>query len=310
MLYSGTIQVADVMVAINTTGRNSVNVTWTAAQVNDVTTRVSGTRLQYRIGTSGAFTDVASTEYLTTLNGTASAQTFSSIALPSGVNNQSAVQLRWVYYDSSGSGGRDRIRIDDITVASSPAVTTYTVTYNGNGSTSGTAPTDGSSPYNSGATVTVLGNTGSLTKTGYTFGGWNTAADGSGTDRAASSTFAIGANTTLYAKWTPVYTVTYNGNGNTGGSAPTDSGTYANGATVTVLANTGSLTKTGYTFAGWNTQADGLGTDRAATGSATFTMGSANVTLYAKWTINSYTLTYDGNSSTGGTAPVDGSSPL
>jgi len=53
---------------------------------------------------------------------------------------------------------------------------------------------------------------------------------------------------------------------------------------VTVLGNTGSLVKTSYSFDGWNTQSDGLGTDYNASGSDSFTMGSANVTLYAKWT--------------------------
>ncbi|OGS97888.1 MAG: hypothetical protein A3H99_12650 [Gallionellales bacterium RIFCSPLOWO2_02_FULL_59_110] len=77
---------------------------------------------------------------------------------------------------------------------------TYTVTYNGNTNTGGTAPTDGSSPYVSGATVTVLG-VGTLTKTGNTFAGWNTAADGSGTSYAAAATFVIAADTTLYAQW-------------------------------------------------------------------------------------------------------------
>jgi len=80
--------------------------------------------------------------------------------------------------------------------------TTHTVTYNGNGNDSGTAPTDSSSPYADGATVTVLGNTGTLAKDGYTFAGWNTKADGSGTDYAAAATFVISADTVLYAKWT------------------------------------------------------------------------------------------------------------
>ena len=78
---------------------------------------------------------------------------------------------------------------------------TYTVTYNGNGKTSGSVPTDASSPYNSGSTVTVKGNTGSLAKTGYTFAGWNTAANGTGTYYAPGATFSITANTTLYAIW-------------------------------------------------------------------------------------------------------------
>jgi uncharacterized repeat protein (TIGR02543 family) len=165
----------------------------------------------------------------------------------------------------------------------------YTVTYNANATlTSGSAPTDSSSPYASGATVTVLGNAGSMVRSGYTFSGWNTAANGSGTSYSAGNTFTISQNTTLYAQWTAsaTYTVTYHDNGSTGGTVPVDSGTYANGATVTVLANTGSLVKSGYAFAGWNTQADGNGISYAATGSAQFTMGSANVDLYAVWTQN------------------------
>ncbi|MCX6156611.1 MAG: InlB B-repeat-containing protein [Ignavibacteriae bacterium] len=79
------------------------------------------------------------------------------------------------------------------------------------------------------------------------------------------------------------YTVTYNGNSSTGGSVPVDGNNYAVGSTVTVLSNSGSLVKTGYTFQGWNTKADGSGTPYA-TGS-TFTIGAYNVMLYARWTV-------------------------
>jgi uncharacterized repeat protein (TIGR02543 family) len=84
----------------------------------------------------------------------------------------------------------------------------------------------------------------------------------------------------------PTYTITYNGNANTGGTVPTDDNKYAQGATVTVKANTGTLVRTGYTFGGWNTLANGSGNSYAASGSATFIMGSANVTLYGTWTQN------------------------
>jgi uncharacterized repeat protein (TIGR02543 family) len=79
-------------------------------------------------------------------------------------------------------------------------ITCYGVTYDGNNATSGTVPTD-ATDYESGTTVTVLDNTGSLARTGYTFGGWNTKADGSGTDYAPGATFAISSSVTLYAKW-------------------------------------------------------------------------------------------------------------
>jgi len=96
-----------------------------------------------------------------------------------------------------------QIKIDDISWTPFAGASTYSVTYNGNGSTGGTVPTDATA-YNSGDSVTVLGNTGSLVRTGFTFAGWNTAADGSGTDRAAGATFSITTNTTLYAKWTAI----------------------------------------------------------------------------------------------------------
>jgi uncharacterized repeat protein (TIGR02543 family) len=88
------------------------------------------------------------------------------------------------------------------TIIASFEINNYTVVYDGNGSTSGTVPTDASSPYDYNSTVTVLDNTGLLAKTGYSFVGWNTAADGNGTDYSSTATFAMGdANVTLYAKW-------------------------------------------------------------------------------------------------------------
>ena len=70
--------------------------------------------------------------------------------------------------------------------------------YNGNGNEGGSAPA--SATYAPGATVTVSGNTGSLVKTGYSFNGWNTAADGSGTSYAPAATFNITAPTVLYGE--------------------------------------------------------------------------------------------------------------
>ena len=78
-----------------------------------------------------------------------------------------------------------------------------------------------------------------------------------------------------------VYTVTYNANGATGGAVPVDSAQYKEGQKVTILGNTGTLVRTGYTFADWNTASGGTGTNYAA--GSTFTMGSGNVILYAKW---------------------------
>ena len=98
-----------------------------------------------------------------------------------------------------GQGDGDGVFLDMV----SAQVTTYTMTYAGNGNTSGIVPVD-ANPYADSATVTVLGNTGALAKTGSTFDGWNTQADGLGTSYAAADPLTITADTTLYAKWTAV----------------------------------------------------------------------------------------------------------
>ena len=77
---------------------------------------------------------------------------------------------------------------------------TYSISYNGNGNTTGTIPVDNIS-YLAGTSVTVLDQN-TLAREGYTFIGWNTASDGSGTNYATSSALTMPVNgITLYAKW-------------------------------------------------------------------------------------------------------------
>ena len=89
---------------------------------------------------------------------------------------------------------------------------------------------------------------------------------------------------------TPTYSVTYDGNGHTDGTVPTDANTYESTEEVTVLGNTGSLVKMqdgiSLFFEGWNISADGSGnggTDYKE--SDTFDMGDENITLYAQWSV-------------------------
>lgn len=77
----------------------------------------------------------------------------------------------------------------------------------------------------------------------------------------------------------PVSQITYAGNGATGGSAPTDPAYYVHGARVRVLYN--GFSRTGHSFIGWNTSADGSG--RKYRPSDELTMGASNITLYAQW---------------------------
>ncbi|MFB9754908.1 S-layer homology domain-containing protein [Paenibacillus hodogayensis] len=161
--------------------------------------------------------------------------------------------------------------------------------YDGNDSTDGTLPSH-VSLHNVGETVTVLGNTGELVKTGFKFGGWNTAANVTGTTYAPGDSVTLTQSLKLFAIWKPIGTVTYVGNGSTGGTVPVDSTQYDPGQSAIVADNSGSLTRTGYTFAGWNTSPIGLGTPYSP-GSALPLTG--NATLYAVWLpLPSYTVSY------------------
>ncbi|MBO7637418.1 MAG: InlB B-repeat-containing protein, partial [Treponema sp.] len=112
-------------------------------------------------------------------------------------------------------------------------------------------------------------------KDGYRFMGWYS-------DSALTSQFsfntAITANTTLYASWKKVFTITYNANGGTGEITQQ---TLLEGDEITLRGNT--FTRTDYGFACWNTSSDGSGDryDDRETLTPTDSM-----TLYAQWGMN------------------------
>ena len=156
----------------------------------------------------------------------------------------------------------------------------YTVAFNANGG-SGSM---GSQAMTYGTSAALTAN--AFTRTGYTFAGWSTKADGSGTAYADGQsvknlTTTDGATITLYAQWEPIaYTIAFDGNGGEG--APSSiAATYDVAETVPDDAPA----RSGYAFTGWNTAADGSGTAYAAGDellNLTSTAG-ATVTLYAQW---------------------------
>lgn len=182
----------------------------------------------------------------------------------------------------------------------SPTGIPYPITYFGNGNTAGSAPAAGS--YTSGGAPYTVAARGSLVKSGSTFGGWNTAADGSGTPYAVGSTYALPANLNLYAMWGTSYAVTYNVNGGVAGASPPASGSFVTNSGGYTILGQGSYTKAGSVFAGWNTAAAGTGT---AWNPGNVYQVPAAVTLYAQWG-TAYTITYNGNLSTSGTVPSNG----
>jgi uncharacterized repeat protein (TIGR02543 family) len=156
------------------------------------------------------------------------------------------------------------------------APNSYTISFNTNG---GSAISNVTQNYN-----TTIASAPSTTQTGYTFCGWYSDV---GLTTAVSFPYTILANATLYAKWNiNSYTINFNSNGGTAVANIIQSYN-------TTIPSALSTTKTGYTFAGWYSDA-GLTTAV----SFPYTM-LANATLYAKWSINSYTISFNAN---GGTA--------
>jgi len=164
------------------------------------------------------------------------------------------------------------------------SVTTYTVSFNANGG-SGSVQ---SITVDSGSSITLPDGSG-LSRTGYTFGGWNTNTAGTGTNYSADASYTVTGNVTLYAMWIPIYTVTFNANG---GSGTAPAAQTANSGSSITLPDGSGLSRTDYTFGGWNTNTAGTGTNYSADSSYTVTQ---NITLYAKWTLNPYTVTFNSN---------------
>lgn len=129
---------------------------------------------------------------------------------------------------------------------------------------------------------------------GYTFAGWTTSPDGSGTKYAPGASWTANGTLTLYAQWTPGEAgLTYDGNGATGGKTDPQNG--VTDQKVNVRQN--GFTRDGYTFVTWNTQADCRG--KAVNPGDKWTLQGSS-TLYACWAGVAQTLTYHGNGATGG----------
>ncbi|MFT3980902.1 MAG: choice-of-anchor D domain-containing protein [Ferruginibacter sp.] len=162
----------------------------------------------------------------------------------------------------------------------------YTVTYDGNGSDGGTVPTDASSPYTSGATVTVKAP-GTMTRTGFTFAGWDVNNDGTADyTGSGSETFTISANTVLKAVWTANagYTITV---------TQATGGTIAPGTQTGIVSGSNSSAFTAaptscYDFTSWTID----GTANASTANPyTFTNVTANHTITAVYTLKTFGIT-------------------
>ena len=168
---------------------------------------------------------------------------------------------------------------------------TYSVVYNANRGTGSTS----TSTHKYGVEKAL--STNGFSRVGYTFEGWNTKPDGSGTNYSNNQlvtnlTSVDKATVTLYAKWKPVsYSISYNLNG----------GTASNVTSYNVETATFTLknpTKAGYTFTGWtgsngNVPQTSVSIAKGSTGNKSYT---------ANWKVNNYTVSFNPN---GGTVAIN-----
>ena len=187
--------------------------------------------------------------------------------------------VRWnTAADGSGTGynaGQSYSANEGRTLYAIWSPNTFAVSYNANGG-SGTTENQ-TKTYGQDLTLQANGFT---PPAGHHFAEWNTASDRSGTSYAAGGTYTANAAATLYAIWEPdTYTVSFHPNGADGGAQEPQTKTY--GARL-VIAGCG-YTRTGYSFAEWNTAADGTGTSYPA---GSYYETNEPVTLYAIWTKN------------------------
>ena len=176
------------------------------------------------------------------------------------------------------------------------------LTYDGNGATGGkTDPQNGVTDQK----VNVRQN--GFTRDGYTFVRWDTQADCRGRAVNPGDKWTLQGSSTLYACWAGVaQTLTYHGNGATGGNTAAQSG--HTGDELTTNAN--GFTRDGYTFVRWDTAKDGSGIayGEGKNGVSQYVMKPAGNDLYAIWKANPATIQYrnDWPNTTGSTPDTTG----
>lgn len=184
----------------------------------------------------------------------------------------------------------------NVTVTANWTGNTYTVKYNANGGTGTTASS--SHVYGTAKALTANG----FTRTGYSFTGWNTAANGTGTsysDKQSISTLTTGSEIELFAQWgQATYQVVFNTQGGIITSGNFDPKTYTIGAGYTLP--TGTITKSGYVFLGWSKNSAATSATYSNGQSGTTDLGTTGttVTLYAIWRAKKFTIKYNANNGT------------
>jgi hypothetical protein len=192
------------------TNSNTATVTLTVTPVNTPTitahpasaTVTEGVAATFNVTASGA----APLSYQWYQNNAAiGGATASSYSTPATTTNDSGKPFKVTVSNAYGAATSS---VATLTVNAAPTGgggATYTVTYDANGATGGTAPA--AQTKTNDVALILASNSGNLARDGFTFAGWNTAGNGSGTDYAEGASYTANAAVTLCAKWAADFTV-------------------------------------------------------------------------------------------------------
>ncbi len=274
----------------------------------DFTTGDNAEEFRFRIGTntteayvsSATFSDIRLVEKTDYNLGLTISAAEKAVAFNEAGYGELAVATREGYvFDGWYTGTGEKItastpvKSENIAVYSNWVANQYTVSFNSN---TGEGSMDAvNHAYDE--EFTLPANT--FTKTGYTFAGWSLTPEGAAqyTDKqdVKNLTADVNGSVTLYAVWTPnVFTVKFDGNGNNSGSMTNAQVIYDSEASLPECG----FVKTGYTFIGWSLTKDGNAVTEAEYDNLK-TENGETATLYALWSENSYTLSFDSNGGSG-----------
>ena len=170
-------------------------------------------------------------------------------------------------------------------------INTYTISFNGNGATSGSMS---SQTKTYGVTLTLRTNT--YARTGYNFLGWSTSSAATSPTWDDGDSYTTNASDTLYAVWeAKIIPVSLNWSGGSGGTSTIylkyNSGWYSNSTATNAITSITKPTRAGFTFNGYNTASNGTGTtlinsSGEITASSTYYSTDGTKTIYAQWRAN------------------------
>ena len=232
--------------------------------------------------TNGSLTSSKNEVTKTNINATSYSITSSDDTILFSSLSQGSYVFKITGYDVDGKSGSASF---NFTVVKS-GTTTYTVSYNANGGSG-----EPSSQTKIKDTTLTL-STQKPTRDGYTFLGWATSSSATSAQYQPGGSYTSNASVTLYAVWEKqTYTISYNANGGSGApAAQTKAFGYA------LALSTQVPTRSGYAFLGWATSSSAT--------SAQYQPGdiyttNANLTLYAVWKTQTYTVSYNANGGSG-----------